>query len=102
MLYTHDYTPQGYYLTKPQQLGPIYFKTPNKFGIFGICCKSIPWQINYFMMNPLQLEKEQILRSATFMICLKSMEPEKQMSTSMQTIVVARTKITVTGIGAGT
>ena len=54
------------------------------------------------MMNPLQLEKEQILRSATFMICLKSKEPEKQMSTSMQTIVVARTKITVTGIGAGT
>ena len=53
------------------------------------------------LMNQLQLEKEQILRSATFMICLKSMEPEKQMSTSTQTIVVARTKITVTGIGAG-
>ncbi|CAH3166898.1 unnamed protein product, partial [Porites lobata] len=49
MLYTHDYTLQGYYLTNPQQLGPIYFKTPNKCGIFGICCESIPWQIKYFI-----------------------------------------------------
>ena len=49
MLYTHHYTPQGYYLTNPQQLGPIYFKTPNKCGIFGICCESIPWQIKYFI-----------------------------------------------------
>lgn len=53
------------------------------------------------LMNQLRLEKEQILRSATFMICLKSMEPEKQMSTSTRTTVVARTKITVTGTGAG-
>lgn len=49
MLYTYDYALQGHYLTNPQQLGPIYFKTPNKCGISGICCESIPWQINYFI-----------------------------------------------------
>ena len=27
----------------------IYFKTPRKCGIFGICCESLPRQINYFI-----------------------------------------------------
>lgn len=53
-------------------------------------------------LNQLRLEMEQMLRSATFMVFLKSMEPEKQMFTSAQTTVVARTTITTLfGTGAG-
>ena len=47
--YSFDYAQQVHYPTNPQQPGPIYFKTPRKCGIFGICCESIPRQINYFI-----------------------------------------------------
>ena len=33
----------------PQQVGPIYFKTPRKCHIFGICSESVPKQINYLI-----------------------------------------------------
>ena len=33
----------------PWQPGPIYFKTPQKCGIFGVHCESIPMQINYLI-----------------------------------------------------
>ena len=33
----------------PQQVGPIYFKTPRKCHIFGICSESAPKQINYLI-----------------------------------------------------
>ena len=47
--YSYDYAQQVHYPTNPQQPGPIYFKTPRKCGIFGICCESLPRQINYFI-----------------------------------------------------
>ena len=33
----------------PQQVGPIYFKTPRKCHLFGICSESLPRQINYLI-----------------------------------------------------
>lgn len=33
----------------PQQVGPIYFKTPRKCHIFGICNESLPRQVNYLI-----------------------------------------------------
>ena len=33
----------------PQQVGPIYFKTPRKCHLFGICCEGLPRQINYLI-----------------------------------------------------
>ena len=33
----------------PQQVGPIYFKTPRKCHLFGICSESLPKQINYLI-----------------------------------------------------
>ena len=33
----------------PQQVGPIYFKTPRKCHLFGVCCEGIPQQINYLI-----------------------------------------------------
>ena len=49
MHYSYDYAQQVHYPSNPQQPGPIYFKTPRKCGIFGICCESLPHQINYFI-----------------------------------------------------
>ena len=37
--YSWDYAQQLHYPANPQQPGPIYFKTPRKFGIFGIVNK---------------------------------------------------------------
>ena len=47
--YSYDYAQQVHYPSNPEQPGPIYFKTPRKCGIFGICCESLPRQINYFI-----------------------------------------------------
>jgi len=34
---------------KTQQVGPIYFKTPRKAHLFGVCCEAIPFQVNYLI-----------------------------------------------------
>ena len=31
----------------PRQPGPIYFKTPRKSGIFGVCCEAVTRQVNF-------------------------------------------------------
>ena len=31
------------------QPGPIYFLTPRKCGIFGVCCAAIPQQVNFLI-----------------------------------------------------
>ena len=33
----------------PQQVGPIYFKTPRKCHLFGVCAESLPKQVNYLI-----------------------------------------------------
>ena len=33
----------------PQQVGPIYFKTPRKCHLFGVSCEGLPRQINYLI-----------------------------------------------------
>ena len=38
-------TCQVHYPSDPQQPGPMYFLTPRKCGIFGICCAAIPRQV---------------------------------------------------------
>lgn len=47
MHYSFDYAQQILYPSNPLQPGPIYFKTPRKCGLFGVCCESIPRQVNY-------------------------------------------------------
>eukprot|EP00117_Sycon_ciliatum_P032491 scpid95857/ scgid25183/ len=32
-----------------RQEGPMYFKTPRKVQVFGVCCEGIPKQINYLL-----------------------------------------------------
>ena len=41
--------PQVHYPSNPLQPGPIYFLTPRKAALFGICCEAIPRQVNYIV-----------------------------------------------------
>jgi len=47
--YSWDFAQQLLYPYEDQQVGPIYFKTPRKAQLFGICCEGIPHQTNYLI-----------------------------------------------------
>ena len=56
-----DFAQQMHYPSNPLQPEPIYFLTPRKCGLFGVCCEGIPRQVNikYKILtqhaNPLQI-----------------------------------------------
>ena len=66
----YDYTQQVHYLSNPLQPGPIYFKTPQKCAIFGVCCEAIPRQINFLVMSQFSLVREPTVLSAWFITIL--------------------------------
>ena len=47
--YSFDYAQQVHIPSNPIQPGPIYFKVPRKVGIFGVCCESLPRQVNFLI-----------------------------------------------------
>jgi len=47
--YSYDYAQQLHYPSDSNQPGPIYFKTPSKCAIFGVCCEAIPRQVNFLI-----------------------------------------------------
>ena len=47
--YSFDMAQQVHYPSDPLQPGPIYFLTPCKCAIFGVCREAIPRQINYLI-----------------------------------------------------
>ena len=47
--YSFDFAQQVHIPSSPAQPGPIYFLTPRKCGIFGVCCEGFPQQINYLI-----------------------------------------------------
>jgi hypothetical protein len=47
--YSWDFAQQIHYPFEDQQVGPIFFKTPKKAQLFGICCEGIPRQYNYLI-----------------------------------------------------
>ena len=47
--YSYDYVQQLHYPSNPNQPGPIYFKTPRKCALFGVCCEAIPRQVNFLI-----------------------------------------------------
>ena len=49
MHYSYDYAQQLHYPSDPLQPGPIYFKTPRKCSLFGVCCEVIPRQVNFLI-----------------------------------------------------
>ena len=44
-----DFAQQVHYPSDLMQPGPIYFLTPRKCDIFGVCFEAIPWQLNYLI-----------------------------------------------------
>ena len=49
MHYSFDFAQQVLFPFNSQQPGPIFFKTPRKCGVFGICCEAQSTQINYLI-----------------------------------------------------
>ena len=47
--YSWDFAQHVTYPYENQQVGPIYFKSPRKAHIFGVCCEAIPRQVNYLI-----------------------------------------------------
>jgi len=47
--YSWAFAQQLHYPYEEQQVGPIYFKTPRKAQLFGLCCEGIPRQTNYLI-----------------------------------------------------
>ena len=47
--YSFDMAQQMHYPSNPLQPGPIYFLTPRKCALFGVCCEAIPRQVNYLI-----------------------------------------------------
>ena len=47
--YSWDFAQQLHYPYEDQQVGPIYFKTPRKAQLFGICSEGLPRQTNYLI-----------------------------------------------------
>ena len=47
--YSFDHAQQIHYPNSPQQPGPLYFKTPCKCGIFGVCDEGSNSQVNYLI-----------------------------------------------------
>ena len=55
--YSFDFAQQVHYPTDPQQPGPVYFLTPRKCAIFGVCCEAVPCQINYLIDEAVDVGK---------------------------------------------
>ena len=49
MQYSFDFAQQVHYPSNPLQPCPIYFLTPRKVAIFGICCEAISRQVNFII-----------------------------------------------------
>jgi len=48
--YCFDFAQQVHYPSDPFQVGPIYFLTPRKCQLFGICCAAIPQQVTFIFI----------------------------------------------------
>ena len=57
MHYSFDFAQQVHYPSNPLQPGPIYFKTPRKCGLFGMCCEAFPKQVNFLIDESVQTGK---------------------------------------------
>ena len=47
--YSWDFAQQLHYPFEDQQVGPIFFKTPRRAQLFGVCSEGIPRQYNYLI-----------------------------------------------------
>ena len=43
--YSFDFAQQVHIPSDPLQPGPVYFLTPRKCALFGVCCEAVPLQV---------------------------------------------------------
>ena len=55
--YSFDMAQQVFYPNDPLQPGPMYFLTPRKCAIFGVCCEAIPRQVMYLIDEAVDMGK---------------------------------------------
>ena len=55
--YSFDMAQQVFCPNNPLQPGPMYFLTPRKCAIFGVCCESIPRQMTYLIDEAVDMGK---------------------------------------------
>ena len=46
-----DYAQTALVSHSPQQVGPVYFKTPRKCHLFGICAESVPQKVSHLELT---------------------------------------------------
>ena len=47
--FSFDFAQQIHFPNSPQQVGPLYFLTPRKCQLFGVCCEAKSEQVNYLI-----------------------------------------------------
>uniref|UniRef100_A0A1X7TS77 Uncharacterized protein n=1 Tax=Amphimedon queenslandica TaxID=400682 RepID=A0A1X7TS77_AMPQE len=91
--YSFDYAQQVHYPIDPLQPGPIYFLTPRKCGLFGVCCEAFPKQVTYLVDKAMNTGKGQVLLSAMSITTLKNHGVNASMIISMLTTVQVKIRI---------
>ena len=92
--YSFDFAQQVHYPSNPLQPGPIYFLTPRKAAIFGVCCEAIPRQVNFIIDGASDTGKgvNTVVSMLDFFSAI--MASANQKPVCMLTTAVARIKIT--------
>ena len=92
--YSFDFAQQVHYPSNPLQPGPIYFLTPRKAAIFGVCCEAIPRQVNFIIDEASDTGKGRTELSVCWTSFSATMASAKPPPVCMLTSVVARTRTT--------
>ena len=93
--YSFDMAQHVFYPNDPLQPGPMYFLTPRKCAIFGVCCEAIPRQVNYLIDEAVDMGKgANAVVSTLHHSSLKYMGLARRTFTSMRTTLGVKTKIT--------
>ena len=58
--YSFDFAQQVHLPSNAAQPGPMYFLTPRKCAIFGVCCEGIPKQVNFLVDEAVNVSKGSI------------------------------------------
>ena len=91
MHYSFDYAQQVHIPSNLMQPRPIYFKTPQKCGIFGVMSKAVPQQINFLIDEAVSVGKGEN-PTISYFHYLKTMVLAKQMDIFTPTTVVDKIK----------
>ena len=91
--YSFDHAQQIHYPSRPQNPGQLYFKTPRKCGIFGICDEGNNTQLNFLIDEAQSCGKGANSIVSMVHYYLEHIPMEKKKFVCRLTIVYAKTRI---------